>query len=164
MADRGLIVRRLMLQLTRIIPRLLLLLALVGTTALQATDDAQKITFYVQLIRGSDSDKPDDPAWKPVGAKLDKKLRAVFRWKNYWEVKRETVTLSKDKVARRQMTRDREVEIRLLNPPNTQIRLFHHGALTRCSHQPIAEHMSILRGESKTGECWFVVVRRDKPS
>ena len=163
MADRGLSVRRLMLPFTQIIPRLLLFLALADTTVLRAADEAQKITFYVQLIRGSDSGKPDDPAWKPVGAKLDKQLRAVFRWKNYWEVKRETVTLSKDKVARRHLTRDREVEIRLLDPPNTQIRLFNHGALTRCSHQPIGEHMSILGGESKTGECWFVVVRRDKP-
>jgi len=163
MADRCFIVRRLMLQFTRIFPRLLLFLALADTTVLRAADDAQKITFYVQLVRGSDSEKPDDPAWKPVGAKLDSKLRAVFRWKNYWEVKREAVTLSKDKVARRRLTRDREVEIRLLDPPNTQIRLFNRGALTRCSHQPIGEHMSILGGESKTGECWFVVVRRDKP-
>ena len=125
--------------------------------------EAQKVTFHVQLIRGSDSEQPEDPAWKPVGTKLGKNLRGVFRWKNYWEVKREAVMLSKDKVARLRLTREHEVEVKLLDPPNTRIRLYQNGELIRCSHQPISEHMSILGGEYKTGECWFVVVRRDKP-
>ena len=51
-------------------------------------EDAQKVTFHVQLIRGADSDKPDDPSWKAIGPKLNKNLRTVFRWTNYWEVKR----------------------------------------------------------------------------
>jgi len=140
----------------------LVFLALASVSTAQA-GDAQKVTFYVQLIRGSDSDKPDDPACKPVGAKLGKTLRGVFRWKNYCEVKRETVTLSKDKVARLHLTREREVELKLLDPPNTQIRLYHKGQLTRCSHQPINEHMCVLGGDSTGGDPWFVVVRRDKP-
>ena len=141
----------------------LLLLALASLALLQAAD-APKTTFSVQLVRGSDSDRPNDPAWKPVGASLSKSLQAVFRWKNYWEVNRQTVTLSKDKVARLRLSRESDVEVRLLNPPHTQIRLYHNGALTRCSHQPISEHMSVLGGESMNGECWFVVVRRDHPS
>jgi hypothetical protein len=40
--------------------------------------------------------------------------------------------------------------------------------MTRCSRQPISEHMCILGGDSTTsdstsGDPWFVVVRRDKP-
>src|ERR1051325_3494757 len=99
----------------------LLFLALAGITTVRA-GDTQQVTFYVQLIRGSDSDKPEDPACKPVGAKLGKILRGVFRWKDYCEVKRKTVTLSKDKVARLHLTAERELEIKLLDPPNTQIR------------------------------------------
>ena len=141
----------------------LLFLSVAGVVGVQAAD-AHKVTFYVQLIRGSDSDKPDDPAWKPVGAKLDKNLRGVFRWRNYWEVKRRTVVLGTGEIRRFHLTADREVEIKLIDPPNTQIRLYYKGELTRCSHQPIREHMSILGGESKAGECWFVVVRGDKPT
>ena len=140
----------------------LLFLALASITTARA-GDAQKVTFYVQLIRGSDSDQPDDPACKPVGAKLGKILRGVFRWSSYCEVKRETVLLAKDKVVRLHLTAEREVELKLLDPPNTQIRLYHKGKLTRCSHQPINEHMSILGGDSTSGDPWFVVVRRDKP-
>ena len=140
----------------------LLLLTLLGVTTLQAAD-AQKIAFYVQLVRGTDSDKPEDPAWKPVGAKLGRNLRGVFRWTNYWEVKSESLTLSKDKVARLHLTREREVEVKLLDPPRTQIRLYNKGELTRCSHQPISEHMCILGGDAQSGESWFVVVRRDRP-
>ena len=126
-------------------------------------EDAQKVTFHIQLIRGADSDKPDDPSWKVIGPKLNKNLRTVFRWTNYWEVKRESATLAKGKVAKLRLTPERTVEIRLLAPPNTQIRLFHNGGLTRCSHQPIRQHMTILGGDSKSGDPWFVVVRRDKP-
>jgi len=140
----------------------LLVLASAGISTIRA-GDAQKVTFYVQLIRGSDSDKPDDPACKPVGAKLGKILRGVFRWKNYCEVKRETVMLAKDKVARLPLTPERDVELKLLEPPNTQIRLYHKGQLTRCSRQPINEHMCVLGGDSASGDPWFVVVRRDKP-
>ena len=140
----------------------LLVLAAASIPPLRA-GDAQEVTFYVQLIRGSDSDKPDDPACKPVGPKLGKMLRGVFRWKSYCEVKRETVTLAKDKVARLHLTPEREVEIKLLEPPNTQIRLFHKGQMTRCSRQPINEHLCVLGGDSATGDPWFVVVRRDKP-
>src|ERR1044071_1119822 len=153
-------VRCLMPPFTRFL--LCLLLTIPGPVLIQAAD-AEKITFYVQLIRGSDSEKPAGAEWKPVGAKLGKNLRAVFRWQNYWEVKREAVTLSPDRVARLQLARDREVEIRLLDPPHTQIRLYHKGKLTRCAHQPIGEHMTILGDESKSGECWFVVLRRDRP-
>jgi hypothetical protein len=140
----------------------LLFLALAGISSVRA-GDTQKLTFYVQLIRGSDSDKPDDPACKPVGAKLGKILHGVFRWKSYCEVKRETVALSKDEVARLHLTAERELELKLLEPPNTQIRLYHKGQLARCSHQPINEHMCILGGDSTSGDPWFVVVRRDKP-
>jgi len=140
----------------------LLFLALAGISTVRA-GDTQQLTFYVQLIRGSDSDKPDDPACKPVGAKLGKILRGVFRWKSYCEVKRESVALTKDKVARLHLTPDREVELKLLDPPNTQIRLYHKGQMTRCSRQPINEHMCILGGDSTSGDPWFVVVRRDKP-
>jgi len=151
-----------MLRFTQTFPCLLLLIV-AGWTGVRAAD-AQRIAFYVQLIRGSDSDKPDDPAWKPVGSRLGKNLRAVFRWKNYWEVKRESLTLVKGQVARLHLTREREVEVKLLDPPNTQIRLYHKGKLTRCTHQPISEHMSILGGDGQSGESWFVVVRRDQPS
>lgn len=140
----------------------LLLLALASISTARA-GEAQKVTFYVQLIRGSDSDKPDDPTCKPVGPKLGKILHGVFRWSSYCEVKRETVSLAKDKVARLHLTAEREVELKLLDPPNTQIRLYHKGKLTRCSHQPINEHMCILGGDSASGDPWFVVVRRDKP-
>jgi hypothetical protein len=125
--------------------------------------EVEKIPFSVQLIRGSDSDKPDDPAWKPVEAKLDKNLRAVFRWRYYWEVKRESVSLLPDKVVRLHLTSEREVELKLLDPPNTQIRLFYKGELTRCSHQPIKDHICVLGGDQKSGESWFVVVSRVKP-
>src|ERR1051326_1681676 len=86
----------------------LLILAFANMTLIRAAE-GPKVTFYVQLIRGSDTDPPDDPACRPVGPKLGKVLRGVFRWKNYCEVKREIVSLAKDKIVRLHLTPDREV-------------------------------------------------------
>src|SRR5256886_14695645 len=114
-------------------------------------EDAQKVTFHVQLIRGADSDKPDDPSWKAIGPKLNKNLRTVFRWTNYWEVKRESATLAKGKVAKLRLTPERTVEIRLLDPPNTQIRLFHNGGVTRRAPPPLRPHNNNPRGGFQNG-------------
>ena len=62
MADRSPSVRSLMQRFTQKISWLLFL-SVAGFVTVHAAD-AQKITFYIQLVRGSDSDKPDDPAWK----------------------------------------------------------------------------------------------------
>ena len=133
----------------------------IGTMLFAA--DTRTVTFYVQLICGSDSDKPLNPDWKPVGPKLNQRLRAVFRWKHYWEVKRESVELNQNHVARLHLTRERDVEVTSYAPPATRIRLYYNGQLTRCQHQPIGEHMCLLGGDAESGDSWFVTVRRDQP-
>src|SRR2546429_7760174 len=90
-------------------------LVCVGVLAVRA-EDGPKVTFHVQLIRGADLDKPDDPRWKAIGPKLSRNLRGVFRWTNYWEVKRESVTLEKGKVAKLRLMPERVVELKLLDP------------------------------------------------
>src|SRR5882672_12714459 len=98
--------------------RLFVALSLVGA-GFQALDaaDSEKVAFHVQLIRGTDSEKPENPNWKAVGPKLEKNLRSVFRWKHYWEVGRKTVTVEKGKVSRFHMDPEREIEIKLIDPP-----------------------------------------------
>ena len=53
-----------------------------GAVSLLADDDPT-LTFYVQLVRGTDAVSADNPRWRPVGPKLNKALHRVFRWANY---------------------------------------------------------------------------------
>ncbi len=80
-----------------------LTLCLLGLTFfgvnLHADADVDPVTYYFQLVRGTERDVPDDPKWKPVGERLGNKLRSVFRAKNYWEVSRQKASVKKERFA-----------------------------------------------------------------
>ncbi len=49
------------------------------------------LNLQAQLVWGTNNEKPDDPKLKDVDPQVKDKLRGVFKWKNYFEVKREIV-------------------------------------------------------------------------
>jgi len=120
------------------------------------------VTFYVQLLRGTNEEKTEDIKDKEIGPKLRKKLSPVFRWKNYWEVSRTSVTVGKGKAGRIQLPNAHALEIELLNPAESEVRLYLNGSLRRKSRQLIHNRMAIMGGDNND-DCWFVVVRRDPP-
>jgi len=120
--------------------------------------------FHVQLIRGTDREQPEQVAWKEVGPKLSKKLGPKFRWKHYWEVSRHEVTVPADKPVRVRLSHEREIEIELHGDAESEVRLYRAGKLVRKSRQMLPAGMTIMGGGGEEAECWFIVVRRDKPS
>jgi hypothetical protein len=146
-------------------PRLLCtiwLLALVVPRLLAAEDHS--VTFYIQLVRGTKTDKPMQVNWKPIGAKLSKKLSPVFKWARYWEVTRSQVTAVKGKSVRKKITPERDLELTLLKGNKAELRLYRKGALVRKVTVSTDATMSILGGDAAEDEGWFIIVRRDKPS
>lgn len=126
--------------------------------------EEKTVTFYAQLIRASDQDLPQNVSWRPVGPKLSRQLCPKFRWKNYWEVNRHTMKLSSGGKARVKLNAEREVEVELKSPTESEVRLFHGGKLVQKSKQSLESSMSIMGGTRENDESWFVVVRRDKPT
>ena len=70
-------------------------------------------TFYVQLIRGTDTEQPPVPGSKCVGHKLAETFRGVFKCKGFWEINRQQVAVSPGQVKRVQLGNGREAEIDL---------------------------------------------------
>src|SRR5665213_3068884 len=91
----------------------LMLLVLMLGLAVGQSAGAPGVTFYVQLVRGSDADAPPTAEAQLIGAKLGQRLHGVFKWKNYWEIKREAVTLKTGEKVRKRMSAQQEVEIAL---------------------------------------------------
>jgi hypothetical protein len=120
--------------------------------------------FHVQLIRGSDQEQPQNVAWKAVGPKLSNKLGPKFRWKHYWEVARHEVAVHPGQAARVRLSHEREIEIELHGDAESEVRLYRAGKLVRKSRQALPAGMTIMGGGGEEAECWFIVVRRDKPS
>ena len=143
--------------------RLVLLLVLLAfCDTVRAAEET--VTYYVQVIRGTDSDKPPTPEAKAIGPRLSGKLAPVFRWKSYWEVKRLNVSLAKGKFERVKLPGGLDVEIDRANEGKREVHLYRNGKLTRKLTQPANKTMTIIGGMAEPDNSWFVVVRRDKPS
>jgi len=143
-------------------PRLVLVLLLLAfCDTVRAAEES--VTYYIQAIRGTDSDQPPTPEAKAIGPKLSGKLVPVFRFKSYWEVKRLKVNLIQGKSERVKLPDGLEVEIDRAKEDKREVRLYRDGKLTRKLTQPANKTMTIIGGMSGSDNSWFVVVRRDQP-
>jgi hypothetical protein len=126
--------------------------------------EASKVTYYVQLVRGSDEAKPPAPDSKPIGPKLSSRFRPVFRWEHYWEMSRQEVRLAHGQTAKVDLNKERSVEISLSPEGTRKVTAFCKGKAVSTLTRPAGAEMTILGGdrEGKTG--WFIVVRRDRPT
>jgi len=143
--------------------QVLLALLMIGVPFLARAADAPAMTFYVELIRGSDQDVPPTPDAHEVGVRLYHRLHDVFRWKNYWEVKRENVSIRPGEKARVRITKEREVEIDLSGSKDMTVSIYADGKLTRKRQQSLDTAFYIAGGSNDATDPWFIVVRRDNP-
>jgi len=120
------------------------------------------VTFYLQLIRGTDDDKPPAPQARLAGPELSHRLQ-MFRWKNYWEINRGTVVLDTGGKSRQRMSEQQEVEIALTAPREMTVCIYSDGKLTRRRKQSVDTPFYIVGGNNDAAQSWFIVVRRDKP-
>ncbi len=121
------------------------------------------VTFYLQQVRGNDLPTPPIPGAKPIGPKLSKQLRSVFKWEHFWELKRDSITLKAGEKARKRMSAEREVEIERLDAKKVEIRIYRDGKLRRTATQRVDTRFAIFGGEKGPDQSWFMVVRRDEP-
>jgi hypothetical protein len=144
--------------------RLLVILAqfLIGSGCQPAMDESG-LTFYLQMICGNDHDARPAPDASPIGAKLSKRLSSVWKWKHYWELKRDLAVLKPGQRVRKRMSAEREVEIELTDLRRMTARIYFNGRLTRSLHQPAQDAFYIAGGNEGQDQSWFIVVRRDRP-
>lgn len=139
----------------------LLLLCFLATIVRGAT--AEPSVLYVQVIRGSDQERPAGANYQEVGPKLSAKLSPVFRWKHYWETERKKVQLEHGKITKVALANQRSLEIERLKSGELEVRLFRRSGLITRTRQANDKRMAILGGEDAGKESFFVVVRSDEP-
>lgn len=124
---------------------------------------AEKVTYCVQLIRGSNHDAPPVPGAKPADPKLTKIFRHVFNWKNYWEINRQRLELARGQKTKVRLSKEREVEIDLTDLAKRKVTAFEAGKPVTRSTWPVSNAMTIIGGDRDPNSVWFIVVRRDNP-
>jgi hypothetical protein len=126
--------------------------------------DGGKLTYYVQLIRGNNEKQAPEPGAQHIGPKLSQKLRPVFKWDSYWEIKRQKVEIEPGKKARLRLNHEREVEIDLTDSAKRTVITYQAGKPVYRTTRPLGKAMIITGGDRDTDSVWFIVVRRDPPS
>jgi hypothetical protein len=115
--------------------------------------------YHVQLIWGTDSERPKDKPLKDVDAKLLEKLKAVFKWKNYYEVDQKHLLLPKQSSQKLKLSEKCEIEVQDLSNSRIEIRLFGEGKLVvKKAQTVVAQEPIVLGGGGKDETAWFVVV------
>lgn len=120
--------------------------------------------YYIQLIWGTNHQKPATADFRPVGPKLKTELSRIFQWQQYWETKYQEMTVSSGKPSHVRLSPECEVEIELISPEMRETRIYGKGILVTRSRRKIhCRNMTIHGGTTEAGGSWFVVVREDKP-
>jgi hypothetical protein len=141
-----------------------ILMILACAWAGKASAEQGATTFYIQLIRGTETTQPPVPGCKKVGPKLAGTLCPVFKWKSYWELNRQQVAVLPGRAMRVKLGNGREAEIDLRSPKLRSVAAFQNGQLIERTISPSGEAMTVISGNRDGKSMWFIVVRRDKPA
>ena len=121
------------------------------------------VTYYVQLIRSSNSEQPPQAGSRRVGAKLAGTFCGVLKWKSYWEICQRETAVTPGRTAKVLLSNGRGVEIDLCKRGKRTVTAFQNGKLVDRTVGPVSETMTLIGGDHDQKSAWFIVVRRDKP-
>lgn len=111
------------------------------------------------LIWGTNDPKPADAKLKDLDAKIRRKLRAVFKWKDYYEVSHKDFVASKDGGKRVRMSPKCEIAVEDLGGATVEVKLYGEGKLVVTKKQIMKPgELLVLAGEDKNDTAWFVAL------
>ncbi len=125
--------------------------------------DPAKLPLQAQLIWGTDSSKPSDKTLKPIPPDLDKRLRRVFKWQNYFEVTQTNFVVGPTQPTHVDMSRECRIEVAQQPSGEVEIQLFGKGRLVVKKRQRILPgEIVVIAGDDKDYNAWFVVLTQQK--
>ena len=117
------------------------------------------LNLQAQLVWGTNNEKPDDPKLKEVDAIVAEKLRKVFKWRNYFEVKRQNVSVTAGTPKKVKMSDECEIEVQYLGNSSIEVKLYGKGKLAvRKTQKMSPSELLVLAGDDKDDTAWFVVL------
>ncbi len=128
-------------------------------SSFHARSGSTDLNLQAQLVWGTNKEKPDDPNLKEVDPIVAEKLRKVFKWKNYFEVKRQNFTVAVGSPKKVKMSDECEIEVQNLGNSSIEVKLYGKGKLAVRKTQKISpSELLVLAGDDKDDTAWFVVL------
>ena|SRR5687767_3713018 len=134
----------------------LLLVAFLGSQGMAAD-----LRLDAQLIWGTNDESSPNTNHKPVDPVLAKKLKNIFKWKNYFEVKRQQIDVPSRETRKVKMSEKCSLEIVELEGPKIEVRLFGEGKIMNKTIKTLTPgEILTLAGGDKNENAWFVVIQQ----
>lgn len=125
---------------------------------------AGDLSLQALLVWGTNEEKPADKPLKDLPAELLKKLRGVFKWKNYFEVNRQKIVLPEKESKKTRLSDKCEIEVEHLGGAEIEVRVIGQGKLFGKVRETISAGKSVVvAGDDKRDTAWFVVVTPTAP-
>jgi hypothetical protein len=145
-----------------------LLLLLLTALPASARAEGGDVKLKAQLVWATDHPK-SKPEMKELDQKLSEKLRKMFKWKNYFEINQQTVTLGSGPGRKLNMSSKCDIELRQADDGTIEVKLFGEGKLVKTIRQPLKPlqkgEYAAIGGDDKDsyGDAWFVVLSVGQP-
>jgi hypothetical protein len=125
-----------------------------------AAEAKGELKFQVQLIWGTNGEKPRDKDLKEVETRITDALKRIFKWKNYFEVTRKDLVVPAKGTQRLRLSDKCEIDVQSLGNSNVKIRLLGEGKCVNTRTEPISPgKLLAIAGEDKNDTAWFVVLK-----
>jgi hypothetical protein len=142
----------------------MVLLVLVFSSNAPALAGEGEVGLLAQLVWATDGAKPAGKELKEVDAVMRKKLRGVFRWKNYYEIGRKEFKVVSAALSRIRLSPKCEIEVEHLGKSSFEVKLFGEGKMVVKKRQGLTPgELLVLAGDDKDDTAWFVVIRLQQP-
>jgi hypothetical protein len=129
-----------------------------GALSAQAAD----VQFEAILVWGTDDAKP--PAgkdYKPVEPELRNKFKKLFKWSNYFEVRRKPFNLVSGINQRVEISPKCQLDVKDSGNSGVEVVLFGQGKEVARQKQALPKgELLVLGGDAPNSTAWLVVIKR----
>lgn len=134
-------------------------LIVLATACSLQTVHAANLELEIILIWGTNDAKSPKKEHKPVDKELAKKLH-IYKWKNYFEIRRFKETVPNRDSKRIKISDKCEIVIKELEGPKVEVELYGEGKLiNRTTKQLDKSEYFVLAGDDKNDNAWFIVIK-----
>jgi len=141
--------------------RLLAAFALAMCLACSLRAGGDEVKVQAQLIWGTDLAKSSSQEHKPIDAKTGDDLRKVFKWKNYFVINTQLISLKRNKQEQLKMSDKCALKIKSLGGDRLEVEVYGMGKFVCKGTQDLPKDEKwFLMGLAENESSWLIVLRR----
>jgi hypothetical protein len=127
-----------------------------------ATAQAKDLKFQALLVWATDAETSPEHSHKPVDAEVLRKLKDLpLRWKNFYEVKRQSLSLAPGGSTHATLSDQCRIRLSDIDGKHVEISLIGKGEPVLKRTQPLTKgEMLVVGGNAPNATGWLVVVKR----